>query len=946
MARRIFFPSFLLCVFGLFFSCISCTNRDTSKEPETNKPIDSLAWYKADSLNARAKSLFTTRSYEEARALFDQVDTLFKQQQRYEELVLSKVNKASTIQFMFKPVDTILKPLREGLAYAKNLDASSIAMGDLYEKLASTYQRIGEHKNVQYYGEKAIEIYSQPNNSDHKDIDQRIYNAYSALIVANEDLGNFDLAEEYCLKQLEMRRANGGSLADATKELFIIYFLSEQTEKADAVLRQIEEERFMEGGSIFVAYDFYAFKADYNVSLGRYDEALASLEELEDIINESPFKAHFSQWFMEQRKANIQMAKGEYEKVIEIIGSVPIPSEQDLEVWHQYARDQLYLCEAYRGLGLAEEAKGHIQNAINYHSLPEERTDDFLQLQTFENMARKERAIEMLTVKGMLAKDIWEQDGASEYFEVALHNLEGAHQLVKEVGGISEEDQFITAERYDDLYVNLLDLYLDLWEKQGAMETFFKALSICDESKSVSQLMEIKTLRQNRLFEDVSKEIRQREVRLIHALDSLQMIQMGSLGSLKNRKHVDSVQSLLSQLKEEIRKAHPNYYNLVYGADTPIGDIISSHYAEDNVIEFFEGTDVFYVFAHNSNRSFFDKIERPDTLQEQLDLMCLALRDPGNSEYMEAGNEIYEALFAKYLDPQRNNILVLDGALHSLALDAIPNKDDNTEFLLEKISMHRLASLSYGHSAADENNGKAIIFAPFAGNSGGTNRVISGSLAEAKNVKKNFGGMLRIDEQANKDAFLKHSDQYSLIHLATHSEINRKSPLKSTIYFSDIIDQEPGANSLLISELYNMNLDSEMVTLSSCETGVGKEIKGRGVVSISSAFSYAGVPATVMSLWKVPDKETSKIMISFYDHLAKGKLKDEALREAKREYLTNTPDPALKHPYYWAGFVVSGDTSPIQASTPVWWNVVIGVLILGVIALGIHRYYWVRRKRT
>ena len=101
-----------------------------------------------------------------------------------------------------------------------------------------------------------------------------------------------------------------------------------------------------------------------------------------------------------------------------------------------------------------------------------------------------------------------------------------------------------------------------------------------------------------------------------------------------------------------------------------------------------------------------------------------------------------------------------------------------------------------------------------------------------------------------------------------------------------------------------------------------------------------------MSLWKVPDKETSQIMVSFYKHLADGVEKDVALRSAKLDYLKTTTGPALRHPYYWAGFVISGDTSPMQASTPIVRDVVLGVLILIIIALGVHRYYWVHRKQS
>src|SRR5690606_29407257 len=88
---------------------------------------------------------------------------------------------------------------------------------------------------------------------------------------------------------------------------------------------------------------------------------------------------------------------------------------------------------------------------------------------------------------------------------------------------------------------------------------------------------------------------------------------------------------------------------------------------------------------------------------------------------------------------------------------------------------------------------------------------------------------------------------------------------------------------------------------------------------------YSGVKSSVYSLWQVPDKETSEIMISFYENLKEGQSKDEALANAKRDFIEN--NPMKNHPFYWAGFVVNGDVSPIQESTNWWLYIGIGLTI-------------------
>ena len=97
-----------------------------------------------------------------------------------------------------------------------------------------------------------------------------------------------------------------------------------------------------------------------------------------------------------------------------------------------------------------------------------------------------------------------------------------------------------------------------------------------------------------------------------------------------------------------------------------------------------------------------------------------------------------------------------------------------------------------------------------------------------------------------------------------------------------------------------------MVVLSSCESGVGEELKGEGFNSISRAFSYAGVKNIVHTLWKVDDKHTQKIMTSFYRNLKEGKQKSDALHLAKLDFI-QTEQMIGAHPYYWSSFKLFGN---------------------------------------
>ena len=160
------------------------------------------------------------------------------------------------------------------------------------------------------------------------------------------------------------------------------------------------------------------------------------------------------------------------------------------------------------------------------------------------------------------------------------------------------------------------------------------------------------------------------------------------------------------------------------------------------------------------------------------------------------------------------------------------------------------------------------------------------------------------------------------MHLATHACINEQDPMLSKIYFSD--------DYLTYYDLNNLELNADLAVLSACNTGNGKLEKGEGVMSIAKGFIQAGVPSVVTSLWSVDDCATSDIMIHFYKYLKEGQVKDEALRNAKLEYL-QTADKAHAHPFYWGAFVQFGNTNSLDyLSEGEPWTTFIFIGLLGI----------------
>ena len=148
--------------------------------------------------------------------------------------------------------------------------------------------------------------------------------------------------------------------------------------------------------------------------------------------------------------------------------------------------------------------------------------------------------------------------------------------------------------------------------------------------------------------------------------------------------------------------------------------------------------------------------------------------------------------------------------------------------------------------------------------------------------------------------------QYRLVHFATHGFLDSLNPKLSGIVLS-LVDERgaPQDGFLRAHEIYNLKLPADLVVLSACQTGLGKEIRGEGLVGLTRGFMYAGAARVVVSLWSVDDEATSELMTRFYSRMLKEGLPPaSALRAAQIEILKQ---PRWQTPYYWAAFVLQGE---------------------------------------
>ncbi len=147
------------------------------------------------------------------------------------------------------------------------------------------------------------------------------------------------------------------------------------------------------------------------------------------------------------------------------------------------------------------------------------------------------------------------------------------------------------------------------------------------------------------------------------------------------------------------------------------------------------------------------------------------------------------------------------------------------------------------------------------------------------------------------------------IHFACHGFLDELFPLNSGLALSippAVIEGRDNGILQAWEVFERMRIDADLVTLSACETGLGKEMGGEGLIGLTRAFQYAGARTVLASQWKVADVATSELMTRFYSYLKAGLSKDRALQFAQIEFIRN-PDRTISHPYFWAGFLLNGD---------------------------------------
>ncbi len=301
-------------------------------------------------------------------------------------------------------------------------------------------------------------------------------------------------------------------------------------------------------------------------------------------------------------------------------------------------------------------------------------------------------------------------------------------------------------------------------------------------------------------------------------------------------------------------------------------------------------------------------ISNIDSLQKNLNLYRQLIAKPLHTKteiekFNSVSNFLYQHLFPtkeiQEVIKGKQLVIIPDNQLQNIPFEAFITDVNSNKYLIEENDV----SYAYSMSFSDINNNiertQRKEFAGFAPINFQNQKLTSLEYSEKEmnTISDNLNGVSLTGNNVTKDSFFKNATDAKIIHLATHADISRKP----VIHFS--------SDSLNLHELYTYKNNADLVVLSACETNLGEIKKGEGILNLARGFFYSGSKSVVSSLWKVNDVATTSLMTDFYTNLKEHQSKSKALNNAKRNYL-KTHSLSEKSPYYWASFILIGDTAP------------------------------------
>ncbi len=369
------------------------------------------------------------------------------------------------------------------------------------------------------------------------------------------------------------------------------------------------------------------------------------------------------------------------------------------------------------------------------------------------------------------------------------------------------------------------------------------------------------------------------------------------------REALTEVQAEYEDIIQKIKLENPEYRDIIAAEPVLLADIQKKTAESTALLTYWisdEELIIWMITKSSISRKTID-VKRMD-IALKVEKTRKSLQSNNLRESTAVLRELYSLIVAPVERELRNfsNVVIIpNGPLHFIPFQALIDSDG--KYMVEKYNITYSPSGSVYALFSDKKvrKGSGFMGMALSDVEVGNNPGLPGTEDELKKILPLFTEKLSAFGSESTETFAKKSvADYDFIHFATHGIYNYRQPLYSFLLFPPSDDDDGRLN---VWEVFEMNINSKLVTLSACETGLGNLDQGDEIIGLSRAFLYAGSSAVIVSLWSVADYPTSILMTNFYKYIKNHPLQ-EALTLAQRDVIKQYPQPL-----YWSPFILIGN---------------------------------------
>lgn len=872
--------------------------------------------------------------------------------------------------------DKVLEPDEAISRYKKVLSQKDTLLkddperaGELYYRLGSVYFKRKNYDTAEVYLDKALQYdLSAGENSESKFMLSTIYfdrEKYDlALILNGSALDNWSTKKNKLPTENFKAFLQFGKLSSKqTGGERAITNYAKMTQKdsdwsLDAALAEIKEEKI-------IYFPEPSLSDNYNIALLSYHESslvIPKLKPKKQVIAEIDVQMAKGGLFFKTK--NYARAKGHFEKALELMQTI-------------YAKKHPMVVEASRSLSevyLEEEIYGQAMNFIDKALEACLNEGENLKGNDVPPIDQAKFPLELLYAigtKGKVLRGLYAENKDQQTLLQALAMFDATMQLLNKLRRtyrkegskyqlaalakeFSQQATLVCYELYQttqkDKYLNRAFDYIEISKGTLLLESIrdLKARKVANIPDSIIQKENEQKIEIAYLKGEIYYEMKQGKFKDIERLVALE-------------KELKEKTAVHEQLVIFLEKNYPKYFDLKYNYSTAkIADIQAVLKESEVMLNYLVLDSAVLVFVIDPTAVHCQLIAHTKN-ETNLNIAKFlnAIRKNEAQEFEHYGSYLYQLLLAP-LETQieeKDLIVIPDAWLNNIPFGILPKFiDEELHYLNEFYAFcYNYSTTIYlaskDQSIKDSIAQKIIGFAPdFAQVDSILNQhenysKVVGDLGleplvyateEVKVLQELFAGSSRgiMGIEATETAFKQLASQYGVLHFATHGIVNHSDPMFSSLAF--ITDGE-NDGLLHTHELFGMELNAELVTLSACNSGVGKLYDGEGVMSIARGFAYSGAPNMIMTLWPVSDQATQVIMKSFYEKLKEGLPKHKALQQAKLDFI-KLYNIGTRSPQLWGGLIVVGNTDKVAclvgSEQSQWWIwILVGSFLLLLIWL-------------